>query len=93
MKITSNNRIEALKAYNSNKIKSGMEKSAGKRSDSIEISLAGHEIAKYISAAREIPDVRLEKVNEIKAKIQKGTYNVSAEDLALKMLNAMKEGM
>jgi negative regulator of flagellin synthesis FlgM len=39
-------------------------------------------------AVKETPDVRLDKINEIKAKIASGNYDVSAGELADKMINS-----
>lgn len=54
-------------------------------SDKVEISQFGKEyqIAKQAVAAA--PDVREDKVAEMKAKINSGTYNVSADELASKL--------
>ena len=51
-----------------------------------EISPIGKDLALVRKILKEIPDVREEKVNEIKEQIKNGTYNVTAEDLANKML-------
>lgn len=49
-----------------------------KKNDSIQISNEGKkaaEIAKTIQIVKESPDIRLDRVNEIKEKIQNGEYN------------------
>jgi flagellar biosynthesis anti-sigma factor FlgM len=57
------------------------------QSDSVSLS----DNAKALSAARQAvqdsPDVRDQKVSEIKQRVQDGTYNVSSSVLARKMLN------
>lgn len=56
------------------------------KKDKLEIS----DTAKYfqiaLKAAKDSPDIRSEKVDRIKAEIEAGTYNVSAEDVAKKMM-------
>jgi len=95
MKITGNgnNRIDVAKIYNDNKPKPGASSEKnGKKYDAIEISNAGSEIAKYVTMAKEVSDVRMQKVNEIKEKIQSGMYKVSSEELASKILETINEG-
>ena len=61
----------------------------GVKTDTVDIS----DTAKRVSSAREeldrIPDVREDKVAELKAQIENGTYKVDSEKIADKML---KEG-
>jgi negative regulator of flagellin synthesis FlgM len=61
------------------------------QTDSVSLS----ESAKSLSAARqavqESPDVRNEKVNDIKQRVQDGTYNVPSSVLARKMLNQQSQ--
>ena len=56
-----------------------------KERDNLNIS----ETAKYFQlayqAAKDAPDVRTEKVEKIKAQIDSGTYNVSAQEVASKI--------
>lgn len=49
-----------------------------------ELQVASKEVAKT-------PDVRMEKVNDIKARMDAGTYNVSASMIADKLLKQSKE--
>jgi|GEM_PF-3531909 len=55
--------------------------------DNIDLSFDPAQVDKLKQAAKELPDVRADKVAEIKAKIQSGNYHVSAEDIADKMIN------
>ena len=43
------------------------------------------------TALKEVPDVRQDKVSALKASIANGTYQVSAEDFADKLLAAYDE--
>lgn len=93
MKITPNGNSIPIDAYVNNiqdKKIAGSPKNraadAGVKTDTVEISDA----AKRISAARaeldRIPDVRENKVAELKNQIEKGTYKVDSEQIAEKML-------
>jgi negative regulator of flagellin synthesis FlgM len=55
-------------------------------SDSVEISDAARELAKARQAVDAAPDVRSDKVAAIKKRIEDGTYSVSPELLARKLL-------
>ena len=61
-------------------------KAASKGNDQLSISQSGHNYQVAKAAVAEASDVRLDKVAEIKARMKNGTYSVSAEDLANKML-------
>lgn len=92
MKVQNNNRIDISKIYNDNKPKASSDMQKMKKAyDSVEISKEGMEIARYVNMSREMSDVRIQKVNEIKSKIQHGVYKVSSEDLAAKIFEAIKE--
>jgi len=57
--------------------------------DSVEISSEGLkaiEDARYVQVVREAPDVRAEKVREIKASIQAGTYDKDINEKILSMV-------
>ncbi|HZO29204.1 MAG TPA: flagellar biosynthesis anti-sigma factor FlgM [Chloroflexota bacterium] len=55
-------------------------------SDTVEISSRSRELARARQAVDAAPDVRADKVAEIKQRIEDGTYSVSPELLARKML-------
>jgi negative regulator of flagellin synthesis FlgM len=54
--------------------------------DKIELSPQAEKINKLIEMTKEIPEIRKEKVEEIKAQIAENKYDVSAKELAEKML-------
>ncbi len=58
--------------------------------DNVEISSIGKDILTAKNAVKEAPDVRTELVEPIKEKIQNGTYDVSVDDFADKLLAAWK---
>ncbi len=63
-------------------------KESGK-SDSIQISTEGKvaaEVARYTQIVKETPDIRMERVREIKEQIQAGTYDKFSDDKVLEMV-------
>jgi negative regulator of flagellin synthesis FlgM len=54
--------------------------------DTLEVSSRGRELAKAQQAVDEAPDVRTDKVSQIKQRIADGTYHVPADVLARKLL-------
>ena len=88
MRIDAYNQIAQLygaqTSYNNNSQKRGNAPSMG--SDQLSISQAGysHQVAK--TAVSEASDVRADKIARLKAQIQAGTYSVSPEAFANKLL-------
>jgi negative regulator of flagellin synthesis FlgM len=54
--------------------------------DQVSISQAGHDYQVAKAAVAAAPDVRSDKVSELKAKIDAGTYTVEPGDFASKLL-------
>jgi negative regulator of flagellin synthesis FlgM len=55
-------------------------------SDTVEISPESRRLARIHQAVNDAPDVRADRVAEIKQRIEDGTYSVSPELLARKLL-------
>lgn len=55
------------------------------RPDEVVLSQRGVELQKATQAAREVPDVRQHRVEELKKQVQSGTYQVNDDDLLRKM--------
>ncbi len=55
-------------------------------SDTVEISEKSRELARARQAVEDAPDVRADKVADIKKRIEDGTYSVSPQMLARKLL-------
>lgn len=92
MKITGNNGLNVSRIYNENKLKAaGSKQNVSKSCDTVEISKEGMEIAKFVAIARDIPDVRDDKVESIKGRIKDGTYSVSSDNLASSLRSYAKE--
>ncbi len=56
-------------------------------SDRIDISSRAREIAELMSALSQMPDVRAEKVAEIKKAIEAGNYDINPAKIAESILN------
>ena len=57
--------------------------------DKIEISDAAKEYQVAMQAFKELPEVREDRVSEIKEQIKDGTYKPSSEDIAKKLLESL----
>jgi negative regulator of flagellin synthesis FlgM len=66
------------------------DKSAGsaalKPEEKVDLSTMAKEIQQAKVEVSRLPDVREEKINEIKNQVNKGTYNISGEKIASKMV-------
>jgi negative regulator of flagellin synthesis FlgM len=85
-----NKTIQNLKAGNkiaSTKSQGGTLSTSG--TEQIDISSKAKDIQKATEAVNAAPDIRIEKVDQIKEKIESGNYNVSTEQLAEKILKNM----
>ncbi len=75
--------------YGSNaKLKTQATGKTEKASDKLEISQIGKDIHVAKKAVKEASDIREDKVADLKNRIKNGTYNVSDESFAEKLLKA-----
>ena len=70
-----NNKVKAQNAY------------AARANDKVEISDFGKVLQSAKQAVKESSDVREDKIAELKARIENGTYEVSGESFADKLLD------
>lgn len=91
MRIDAFNKISEL--YKASNAKSPAKVNKGSFSDKLEISQMGkdYQVTKQIVART--PDVREAKINEIKQRMEAGTYHVSIEELADKMIDQYTDQM
>ena len=85
MRIDAMSEISQLYQVNSTRKKT--EKSASYTKDSVEISEFGRDLQVAKQAVSQAEDVREDRVQELKASIANGTYNVPMSALADKLLN------
>ena len=87
MKINSVNTNNMINAYSKQKQYVKTENLNKVSKDKVEIS----EEAKYLSKINsDNENINIDKVNEIKKKIQDGTYNINSRNIAQKIINAIK---
>lgn len=67
--------------------KPGEAKPAAGRADRVQISAEAEKVRFVQEAVRKTPDIRADKVDRIKALIKDGKYDVSAEELAQKLID------
>ena len=88
-------RIEAYtqvqQIYQSQKMSKSQKAGGAAKSDKVQISSFGKDIQAAKAAVAESPDIREELTAPIKAKIQSGTYEVSNESFAEKLLKKYEE--
>jgi negative regulator of flagellin synthesis FlgM len=68
-------------------VKKAQESAAGSQAAKADISSRAREFSKAKEVAAAAPDVREEKVAELKRKIQSGNYSVDAQAVADRMVN------
>ncbi len=71
----------------------GKDRTAGSRAtpstDRVSISGQGKKIAELMSIIEQLPEVRMDKVNEAKQAILSGTYDADAQKIAQKLLDEL----
>lgn len=83
-------RIDALhnvaQLYQTNNVRKSTSTSKAAERDSFELSSVGKDIQTAKQAAAASSDVRMDRVEALKAQMAAGTYNVSTEKLADKLI-------
>ncbi len=94
MKIQGNNQLPEVREPNLRQAeeKSGTEKTSLPQDDSVRISSGAKEAQKIMAEVEKAPDIREDKVRELKTAIDAGTYNVSGEAVAEKMIKEFMLG-
>ena len=87
MRIDAYNRISRLyEAQQTSKVKE-KEKVDKTKEDGVEISKLGRDIQVVREGLKQAPDIRQDKVNDIIRRMESGTYSVSAEEVANKIVD------
>lgn len=84
MRIDAVNRVSQL--YQANSTKKVAKQTSTQKYDSVQISQMGKDYQVAKAAVAATPDVRTDLVNDIKTRMQNGTYDVSMEMLADKLM-------
>lgn len=87
MRIDAYNKISQI--YQANSTKKIQSISSVKEKDKVEISRMGKEYQIAKAAVSNSSDIRSDKVNDIKQRMETGTYDVSGKDLADKLLEGL----
>jgi len=75
--------------YSSSKVNRAEPVSSVKaKRDEISISNIGKDYQIALKAVKDIPDIRYEKVNDIKEKYAAGVYNVNGQEIADKIVDS-----
>lgn len=80
--------IQVQQMYNSKKVGSAKKAVGTGRTDGVEISNVGREIQVAKQAVADAPDVRADMIAPIKTAVNNGTYEVSGESFADKLMKA-----
>lgn len=101
MRIDSNNIMSGMDTLEQTSRKRNIEKAGAVQdtssngvvaeSDAVSISEKGKDVSEMTRILKDMPDVRSEKVAELKARIASGNYNVSGRDIAEKVVNSALE--
>lgn len=87
MKINGINKVNEI--YKTNNNKKVNNQSSTSKKDSIAISQFGKDLQIAKDAVKNVSDIRMEKVSDIKKRIEAGTYNITAEQVADKILKRL----
>lgn len=84
MRVDAYNKVMQL--YQSNNKTNTTKVNETKSSDKVEISSTGRDYQVAKKAIANVPDIRMDKVNDIKKRMESGTYNINMEEVADKLL-------
>lgn len=91
MRIDAYNQISKL--YNTTKVNKYQQTPAVQASDEVQISQAGKDFQIAKKAVADAPDVREDKISSLKSSVEAGTYQVSEDDFASKLLEKYNDMM
>lgn len=76
-----------LDAYKSRDISTKKVQKKDDKTDKVVLSQKAHTFQMALKAVKDVPDVRMAKVKEIKARMESGQYRVSGQEVAEKMVD------
>lgn len=91
MRIEAYNQVQQM--YQAKQVKKTQQSASVSRTDQLQISSLGKDIQTAKAAVAAAPDVRAERIAELKAQVQDGSYKVSAEMFAEKLMKKYNEEM
>ena len=79
---------QTSRAKNVEKVSAEQQQQASTlESDNVTISEKGKDVSEMTRTLKSMPEVRADKIADLKERIANGTYNVSARDVAAKIVN------
>lgn len=79
---------QTSRAKNVEKVSAEQQQQASNvESDNVTISEKGKDVSEMTRTLKSMPEVRADKIADLKERIANGTYNVSARDVAAKIVN------
>ncbi len=87
MKVNSLEHVTSV--YNSQKQVTNKTKKVADIKDELLLSTEAKDIQLAYKLVKQVPDIRQEKVEQLKNQIQTGTYNVKLEEIVDKIINSI----
>ncbi|MGQ9857105.1 MAG: flagellar biosynthesis anti-sigma factor FlgM [Thermodesulfobacteriota bacterium] len=84
--------LQRIRSENEPKVSQPQESAPQQQAEKVEISRQAREIQKLEALLEELPEVREQRVEEIRAMIQEGRYRVDLEKLSDRILQALLIG-
>lgn len=84
---------EAAAALTDGEMHKNGTSAAGRGGDTVQLSDNAERVARMSEALQKIPDIRMERVQELRKQVAAGEYAVGARAVAEKMLMTMKKGV
>lgn len=78
---------QTSRAKNVEKVSAEQQQASTVESDNVTISEKGKDVSEMTRTLKSMPEVRADKIADLKECIANGTYNVSARDVAAKIVN------
>jgi negative regulator of flagellin synthesis FlgM len=78
--------VVAMEQYQNTKIRTRKAETAPMGTDSVELSSASRLFDKALAAAREAPEVRMDRVETVRAQVTAGTYRIDTAAIAARLL-------
>lgn len=82
---------QTSRAKNVEKVSAEQQQASTVESDNVTISEKGKDVSEMTRTLKSMPEVRADKIADLKERIANGTYNVSARDVAAKIVNTALE--
>lgn len=82
---------QTSRTRNVEKTSAEQQQATGVESDNVTLSKKSKDVSEMTLTLKSMPDVRADKIADLKERIANGTYNISAKDVAAKIVNTALE--